>query len=154
MGLDMYLEAKVYYSKFRPEDAGTLTMLQNVSGLPEAFAKGSISVEATVATWRKANHIHKWFVDRCQGGKDDCQTVYVSRDDLRDLLHLCKNVLARKDEGEAYASQWLPTESGFFFGSTAYDEYYYQDVENTIKMIEPILGEEYKYCSFYYHASW
>ena len=154
MGLDMYLDAQVTFSKYRNEDAENLSRMKNFPNLPKEFYNNSVSLVANVATWRKANHIHKWFVDRCQGGKDDCQTVYVSRDDLRDLLHICKNVLARKDEGEAYASQYLPTESGFFFGSTAYDEYYYRDLEETIEMLEPLLGEEYESYSLFYHSSW
>lgn len=35
----------------------------------------------------------------------------------------------------------LPTSSGFFFGSTEYDEWYYQDLENTIKMCQEVIDE-------------
>ena len=51
----------------------------------------------------------------------------------------------------------LPTVSGFFFGSTDYDEYYLQDCERTVKRLDLILAaipeNEYKY-SFVYHSSW
>lgn len=154
MGLDMYLGAKIYFSKYDEADADTLRNLRQTPGLPDGFMNSHITLEATVAQWRKANQIHKWFVGRCQGGHDDCQTSYVSRDDITDLIMLCKNVLANKELGESYASQYLPTESGFFFGGTAYDQYYYQDLEDTIKMLQPLLGDEYQKCSFTYHASW
>ena len=41
--------------------------------------------------------------------------------------------------------------SGFFFGGTDYDEWYYNDIENTIKILESALedGDE-----FYYSSSW
>ncbi len=42
--------------------------------------------------WRKANQIHKWFVDNVQDGNDDCKTYYVSTEDLEKLLNICKEV--------------------------------------------------------------
>ena len=35
----------------------------------------------------------------------------------------------------------LPTSSGFFFGSTEYDEWYYQDLKNTIEQCQKVLDE-------------
>lgn len=35
----------------------------------------------------------------------------------------------------------LPTSSGFFFGSTEYDEWYYKQLENTIEQCEKVLEE-------------
>jgi hypothetical protein len=35
----------------------------------------------------------------------------------------------------------LPTSSGFFFGSTEYDEWYYQDLENTIEQCQKVIEE-------------
>jgi len=49
----------------------------------------------------------------------------------------------------------LPTQSGFFFGSTEYDDYYTQDLEYTIDVISSILmNPDYKDASFYYRSSW
>lgn len=53
------------------------------------------------------------------------------------------------------AEELLPTVSGFFFGSTDYTKYYIQDLEDTIKQIEPLLKKKYPpYTSFTYEASW
>ena len=56
-------------------------------------------------------------------------------------------------------SQILPTQGGFFFGSTDYDEYYYSDLEHTVQVLEKILNhpgipkDDYSW-SFIYQASW
>ena len=46
------------------------------------------------------------------------------------------------------------TESGFFFGSTDYDEYYWEDLENTKTMLTDILAEPEDDAEFIYRASW
>lgn len=47
-----------------------------------------------VGYWRKANMIHKWFVDNVQGGVDECQVTQVSKEQLLSLIHLCEEVSA------------------------------------------------------------
>ena len=49
----------------------------------------------------------------------------------------------------------LPTRSGFFFGSTEYDECYQEDLKNTISQLTDVL-EYYpeNEWTFYYEASW
>jgi hypothetical protein len=51
------------------------------------------------------------------------------------------------------APELLPPQSGFFFGGTEYDEYYFQDLEKTRKMIEDVLAEP-EGGDFYYQSSW
>ena len=82
------------------------------------------SITEQVGYWRKANAIHKWFVDNCAKGVDECQRIYVDRDKMEDLLEIVTRVLSRKEEAE----RRLPTQSGFFFGDTTYDEWYYKDL--------------------------
>ena len=38
--------------------------------------------------WRKANHIHQWFVENIQDGNDDCREYYVPRERLKELLEI------------------------------------------------------------------
>jgi hypothetical protein len=102
-----------------------------------------------VGYWRKANQIHEWFVQNVQDGKDDCQESYVSREQLEELLGVCRIVKIDKEKAE----QLLPTQSGFFFGGTEYDEYYYQDIDNTIEILEEALSDETA-DDFAYRASW
>jgi hypothetical protein len=88
-----------------------------------------------IAYWRKANAIHDWFVRNVQGGVDECQPSAVSLDQLQELVGLCKKVLENRDE----AHDLLPTASGFFFGGTDYDEWYFKKLEDTIAMLEPVI---------------
>jgi hypothetical protein len=97
--------------------------------------------------WRKANSIHKWFVDNVQGGKDECVPHHVSRDQLKELRAVCQRVLAFRH----LAVECLPVAEGFFFGNTDYDEHYFQDLEITVKIIDECLALpdqwEFEYCS-------
>lgn len=107
------------------------------------------SIEVTCAYWRKANQIHKWFVDNVQNGSDDCGEYYVSQDKLIELLALCKHALETKDPN------LLPPQAGFFFGGTDIDEWYWKDLENTINQIERIFAlKQIDTLSFYYNSSW
>ena len=95
---------------------------------------GAVRIE--VAYWRKANAIHRWFVENCQDGKDECQlSDPISPEQLAFLSDLCQSVL----DDPASASNRLPTQSGFFFGGTEYDEWYFKDLEETIKQINAAL---------------
>ena len=47
----------------------------------------------------------------------------------------------------------LPTQEGFFFGSTDYDEGYYTDLVHTRDVLTTALAEEPE-GRFYYHSSW
>lgn len=165
MGLDMYLSAKKHMEKIdwkalrdneelsysSPEavypkfnDLMELTQLSDV-----ATDIYGASVEVTCAYWRKANQIHKWFVDNVQQGEDDCDNYYVSQDKLIELLAICKHALETKDPS------LLPPQSGFFFGSTDIDEWYWKDLENTINQLERIFAlPEVDKLSFYYTSSW
>lgn len=103
--------------------------------LPKIDADKIVDVVEEVMYWRKANQIHKWFVDNIQNGVDDCGNYAVSLEKLQELVDLCKQVLENPEK----ASELLPTQSGFFFGGIEYDEYYFEDLEKTIKGLEEIM---------------
>lgn len=175
MGLDSYLYAKKFLSPLRRTFPGSTDIedqfhrVVDEVGLADLIDKGcapSAYVQVEVAYWRKANQIHNYFVS-LGGGDDDCREIEVGLEDLEGLVELCKEALASRDasleelaEGEAlkYPEDILPTRSGFFFGSTDYDEGYYHDLENTLSMLEPILAhEDFKgnwNWGFVYRASW
>ncbi len=109
-----------------------------------------------VGYWRKANQIHKWFVDNVQNGVDDCKEYLVKEDQLANLLEVCKLIL---DKAPGQASMLLPVQDGFFFGSTNYDLDYFKDLENTVKIIESLFepdldGGSYLQGDIYYSSSW
>ena len=102
-----------------------------------------------VMYWRKANAIHKWIVDNCQGGVDKCQLAYISHEQLHQLFNLCVKVLLNKGS----ANKLLPTESGFFFGPTDYDEYYYEMIDDTAEELQKIINSPFFETSFFVYAS-
>jgi hypothetical protein len=108
-----------------------------------------------IGYWRKANAIHKWFVDNVQEGKDDCGEYHVSKEQLKDLLGVVNAVLEKRDEAKAV--ELLPTQGGFFFGSMDYDNYYFNDLEHTKEVLEKALAikvPEWIWEHFEYHSSW
>jgi hypothetical protein len=100
--------------------------------------------------WRKANQIHGWFVDTFMNGVDECQIVYISWGVLQDLKDICKQIL----EDRSKAEELLPTREGFFFGSTEYNEYYFEDLAETVAKIEAISLDDISDCDLFYNASW
>lgn len=158
MGLDMYLTKKTYLGTQYDFNNVNIDLKITKDGVEVPININKIdSITEDVAYWRKANQIHRWFVDNVQDGVDDCNEHYVEITDLCKLVDLCRTVLA--DHSLAY--ELLPVQSGFFFGSTDYDEDYYWDLENTIKMLSPLieeydkLPESLKYTvSFEYCSSW
>jgi hypothetical protein len=145
MGLDMYLSARqMTFNGWKNPD------LYNKLVQEAPFALDTATLEVQVAYWRKANQIHKWFVDHVQNGKDDCGDYYVSREQLQLLLDTCKIVLIDREE----ASQLLPVQEGFFFGSYEYNEYYFSDIQDTIEQLEKVLTEYPEEWAFKYQSSW
>jgi hypothetical protein len=55
------------------------------------------------------------------------------------LIELCRRVV--KSKSPKVAERLLPSQSGFFFGGTQYDESYFGDLKDTVKMLAPIIRE-------------
>lgn len=160
MGLDMYLKASTYVSKYdysKRNDDNEPQVTQKFKDTLAAFPElntGDIygfEVARVVCYWRKANAIHYWFVENVQSGEDNCAEYLVSRDDLQQLRTEIKQVLDNRDK----ADEILPTTSGFFFGSTNYDEWYFGDLEHTLEFLNEALDtDRFSEYDFYYQASW
>ena len=53
------------------------------------------------------------------------------------------------------AQRLLPTTGGFFFGSEEYDQYYMDDIDETIKQLTDILhNTDFEKEIVFYHSSW
>jgi hypothetical protein len=155
MGLDMYLYKKTYvqnWSHFKEEEKHDITIYKGGKLRKDIKPERITYIIETVGYWRKFNALHKWFVDNCQNGVDDCKEYYVSKEKLKELLVNLNKVNIEK----ALGKELLPTESGFFFGDTEYSDYYYECVEDTISMLTELLKEsdENSYSDFYYNSSW
>ena len=113
------------------------------------------SIVEEAAYWRKANQIHRWFVENVQEGVDDCREYYVSFEQLEKLLSICETVLAAKND--TLSASLLPPMQGFFFGSYEFDDWYYENVSNTIDQLkECIINATVDNGSkdYYYSSSW
>lgn len=85
-----------------------------------------------VAYFRKVNFLIPFF-----GYEENCSNIEIDKYQVEDLIEACKEVLANHDK----ASFLLPTETGFFFGSTDYDDWYFDDVQNVKEKFEEILAD-------------
>lgn len=138
--------------------------------------------------WRKANAIHKWFVDHVQEGNDSGYEYRVNQRQLNELYTTIVDVLSHcklkrgtirngwrfkkflwftyksyyKEKGRVlsrrsikYCNRHLPTQAGFFFGSTDYDEFYYNDLLYTRDKLEYVLSTyNADIANIYYSSSW
>jgi hypothetical protein len=147
MGLDMYLTAKRYIHDFGDSGKALREKLQDLK--VNGMNVKELSYEA--GYWRKANAIHKWFVDNVQDGVDNCGEYLVTIEQLEKLLELVNEVLRKRGKAE----ELLPTASGFFFGSLIYDEGYFDDLLQTKAIIENVLSiDDLPKYDLYYSSSW
>jgi hypothetical protein len=153
MGLDMYLSRKTYvkqWSHQKPEEQFEITITKGGKPYDGIDISNVTNIEEEVGYWRKANQIHRWFVENIQNGVDNCGEYSVSKGELEELRNICTEVL----NDHSKAEELLPSASGFFFGNTDYDEYYYNDVEHTIEILDKILSESDGNQDIYYSSSW
>jgi hypothetical protein len=160
MGLDMYLEVrkfvpakkyKVVEGDYISEPVSAYTDLIEATKLDKLISDEAVgaSVTATAVYWRKTNSIHNWFIQNCANNVDECQPVYVSREKLELLLETVSETIKSKN------AELLPPTSGFFFGSTDVDEWYWNDLKFTQRELKSLLKKtESDSVDFIYQASW
>jgi len=154
MGLDMYLTKKTYVKNWKhmSDDEKHDVSVEGKSA-KEIKPERITHIEEEIGYWRKANQIHNWFVNNVQNGEDDCKSYYVDPYKLEELLESCKAVLVDHSK----ADKLLPTQPGFFFGETEYGEWYFDQLEETVEIIDGILTEMKEneaHYEFYYESSW
>ena len=159
MGLDMYLARRTYVKKwpFQSDKEKINVSVRKENHDVVGIDKEKIShILEDVMYWRKANHIHNWFVKNVQDNNDNCAEYHLDAEVLRRLIKDCKTVL----EDNSKAPKILPTVEGFFFGSEDYDENYFIDIRETVNELEKIIEDFDKASetglvqSFYYQSSW
>ena len=82
-------------------------------------------------------------------GDGKVELVLLLREQLEELRDLCAKILANPDADDGELD---PTE-GFFFGSTEKDEWYYQDLRDTVEGLTKCLELPKNYY-FIYRSSW
>jgi hypothetical protein len=159
MGLDMYMSKKTYvkqWSHNKPEDQFDVDVKKGGEPFTPIKKERISEVVEEVGYWRKFNALHNWFVNECGDGEDNCQEIYIG-DKLPELLETLQKVKEVYDSNppdkEEQLDDIFPTSSGFFFGGTEYDEYYIQEVNETINLLTELLKED-ENGDYYYQASW
>ena len=146
MGLDMYLTGSVFI--WSSQTIKSLEPLRKELGLNKKHEINRVEFE--LIYWRKANMIHKWFVENIQDGKDDCGKYAVTIDELKALHSIVVLVLDNNNSAE----ELLPNQEGFFFGGVEYDEYYFDDLRDTKKQLEDLFKEKTDNMDITYRSSW
>ena len=118
MGLDMYLEKRKQYRENDPE-----------------YNKLVDDNREEVMYWRKANQVREWFVRNAglEAGSD-CEVIEISEDQLQQLYDDCDKVV----KNPKLASKVMPTSKGFLFGSTEYDDRYFDQLKETMDGLQRI----------------
>ena len=77
MGLDSYLKKRIYIgAEYEHRKVkGSINLTAENKPIKVDLKKVTEIIES-VGYWRKANHIHKWFVDNVQNGEDDCKEYH------------------------------------------------------------------------------
>ena len=91
-----------------------------------------------VAYFRKVNFLLPYF-----NYEENCSEVVIDKCEVEELIGYCKRVINAKDTdiAESIANELLPTEAGFFFGNTDYDEWYFKDVQEVMDKFTEILND-------------
>ena len=106
-----------------------------------------------IAYWRKANQIRQWFVNHIKefDPSDNGGYYRVTKELLIELINDCQTVV----DNHSKADEVMPSSSGFFFGGTEYDEWYFDCLENTItKLLKVISETDWDNEIVFYTESW
>ena len=162
----MGLDANLYREVSLPED--TELKGKEWDKIKKVLDKGTTIKHESVCYWRKFNALHKYFADNFGEENDNCTNMYLEIEDIIELRDLLKELSGKIKLGKGGAvknpevcEEMLPTTGGFFFGSTEYDEWYAEDIKNTVKMLDKVIAEHNElvktvkeYDITYYYKAW
>jgi len=151
-----YLQEGVLEEKI---GAGAAALLEGFSLKKIEGSKGTLYMiypYTEVGYWRKANAIHHWFVVNVQYGEDDCRYYEVTREHLLALEEKVELALeAFKAKNFTDCEYHLPTQGGFFFGSTDYDDWYETALQDTLLVVQNALNQtDWENDILLYQSSW
>ena len=164
MGLDMYFYArKTTYKSFskwdEPDSAGEANYPEDLKTFSDYIYDRnfkSVQTETTyqIGYFRKFNALHSYIVKTFADGIDNCQDIILYKEDVEQIKKVLDDVLNAHQQVEK-AKELLPTQSGFFFGGTDYDEFYFDDVTVAADLMQNLLNNfDFESYQLIYQASW
>jgi|TARA_R100000482_G_C5073473_1_gene122580 hypothetical protein len=105
MGLDMYLQGRLYHHGMKHDNDGKFTERKREK--VEGYEKTATEIE--LAYWRKHPNLHGYIVNTFNKGVDDCTPIDLSPDNLDQIA-------------DAIEDDNLPETTGFFFGESSWHE--------------------------------
>lgn len=106
-----------------------------------------------IGYWRKANQIREFFAryvpEQAHENIEKLTITMEMLDTLEKKIHACL-----KSRDVSVCQELLPISSGFFFGSTEYDTFYFEDLENTLSIIQEARKEINEGSHIIYHEWW
>lgn len=88
-----------------------------------------------IAYFRKVNFLVRFMESYYGKEVENCIPFEINKDGIVELKDRCEKVL--KDH--TLAKELLPTQEGFFFGNTEYNDAYYKDVALVLEKCDEIL---------------
>lgn len=163
MGLDMYFYArKTTYKSFskwdNPDRANEVNYPEDLKIFSDYihdrnFKSVQTETRYQIGYFRKFNALHSYIVKTFANGIDNCQDIILYKEDVEQIKKVLDDVLEANTEEKA--KELLPTQSGFFFGGTDYDEFYFEDVKDAADLMQSFLDNfDFENYQLIYEASW
>ena len=107
-----------------------------------------------IGYFRKFNALHSYIVKTFANGIDNCQDILLYKEDVEKIKKVLDDVLNVHQQAEK-AKEILPTQSGYFFGGTDYDEFYFDEVKVAADLMQKLLNNfDFESYQLVYRASW
>ena len=164
MGLDMYFFArKTTYKSFskwdEPDRANEVNYPEDLKTFSDyIYDRNFKSVQTEtiyqIGYFRKFNALHGYIVKTFANGIDNCQAILLHKEDVEQIKKVLDDVLNAHQQVEK-AKEILPTQSGFFFGETDYDEFYFNEAKVAADLMQSFLDNfDFENYQLVYQASW
>lgn len=92
-----------------------------------------------IGEFRKVNFLIPFFEEQLGYEIKNLHKVRIYKEDAEELLRRCSAVLYDHSKAE----ELLPTQKGFFFGNTDYNDHYFEDVESVRDYVKDTLLPEF-----------
>lgn len=155
MGLDInFFKAKrIEWNRFQKELSVYKSLPKNEQNMDDSPYRSFDPEE--VGYFRKVNFLLSFF-----DYEENCEYKEISKDKLEELRHACieigrmkpvryeitkytyggtEQVKVYSDADQKRCAELLPTQSGFFFGNTDYDQWYFNEVKEVLSWVDGVL---------------